>query len=125
MKLSANPCTLFIKNLFILKRTMISFIIDKVQVRGFRPILKCFCEPHFSCTYPFYFFRSQCRYADGREELQAQLSSGEIVVLDARSGKDWKSSQFKIKGALRTPTKTVDEWVNSIPTDKKLVIYCA
>ncbi|CAK8723410.1 putative sulfurtransferase [Candidatus Electrothrix aarhusensis] len=60
-----------------------------------------------------------------QEELQAQLSSGEIVVLDARSGKDWKSSQFKIKGALRTPTKTVDEWVNSIPTDKKLVIYCA
>ena len=60
-----------------------------------------------------------------QEELKAQLDSGEIVVLDARSGTDWKSSEFKIKGALRTPAKIVDEWLSSIPTDKKLVIYCA
>ncbi|MCI5124067.1 MAG: hypothetical protein D3925_06220 [Candidatus Electrothrix sp. AR5] len=32
MKLSARPCLLFRKNLFILKGTVISFIIDKVQV---------------------------------------------------------------------------------------------
>ncbi|MCI5124069.1 MAG: hypothetical protein D3925_06230 [Candidatus Electrothrix sp. AR5] len=60
-----------------------------------------------------------------QEELKAQLGSGEIVIMDTRSGKDWKSSEFKIKGALRTPAKTVDEWLSSIPTDKKLVIYCA
>lgn len=60
-----------------------------------------------------------------KEELKAQIDSGEIIVMDARSEKDWKSSEFKIKGALRTPAKTVDEWLSSIPTDKKLVIYCA
>ncbi|MCI5136859.1 MAG: hypothetical protein D3922_00235 [Candidatus Electrothrix sp. AR1] len=60
-----------------------------------------------------------------QEELKAQLGSGEIVIMDTRSEKDWKSSEFKIKGALRTPAKTVDEWLSSIPTDKKLVIYCA
>ncbi len=60
-----------------------------------------------------------------QEELKAQLGSDEIVVLDARSGKDWKSSEFKITGAIRTPADAVDEWLSSIPTDKKLVIYCA
>ncbi|CAK8711568.1 Putative sulfurtransferase [Candidatus Electrothrix laxa] len=60
-----------------------------------------------------------------QEELKTQLGSGDIVILDARSGKDWKSSEFKIKGAIRTPANTVDEWVSSIPTKKKLVIYCA
>lgn len=60
-----------------------------------------------------------------KEELKAQMDSGEIVIMDARSEKDWKSSEFKIKGAVRTPAKAVDEWLSSIPTDKKLVIYCA
>ncbi|MCI5166177.1 MAG: hypothetical protein D3903_08780 [Candidatus Electrothrix sp. GM3_4] len=60
-----------------------------------------------------------------KEELKAQMASGEIVILDARSEKDWKPSEFKIKGALRTPASSVDAWLSSIPKGKKLLIYCA
>ncbi len=40
-----------------------------------------------------------------KEELKAAMNSGEIVIMDARSEKDWKSSEFKIKGAVRNPAK--------------------
>ena len=60
-----------------------------------------------------------------KEELKAQLDSGTVAVLDTRSGKDWKSSEFKIKGAIRTPKKKIEEWLKNIPKEKKLVIYCA
>jgi rhodanese-related sulfurtransferase len=56
---------------------------------------------------------------------KAMLDSAEIAILDARAGKDWKSSEFKIKGAIRTPIDKIDEWVSSIPKEKKLIIYCA
>ncbi len=60
-----------------------------------------------------------------KEELKSQLDSDTVVALDARSGKDWKSSEFKIKGAMRTPKDKIDEWLKNVPKDKKLVIYCA
>jgi predicted sulfurtransferase len=63
-----------------------------------------------------------------KEELKAAMGSGEIVIMDARSGKDWKSSEFKIKGAIRTAIDSIDEWLPGITKEnksKKLVIYCA
>jgi predicted sulfurtransferase len=60
-----------------------------------------------------------------KEELRAAMDSGEVVIMDARSEKDWKSSTFKIKGAIRTAAKSINEWIATIPKDKKLVIYCA
>ncbi|MCI5224094.1 MAG: hypothetical protein D3924_15840 [Candidatus Electrothrix sp. AR4] len=60
-----------------------------------------------------------------KKDLKAQLDSDEIVIMDARSGKDWKSSEFKIKGAIRTHLDNIDEWIDTIPKDKKLVVYCA
>ena len=63
-----------------------------------------------------------------KEELKAVMDSGEVVLMDARSGKDWKSSEFKIKGAVRTAIDTMDEWLPGITKEnetKKLVVYCA
>lgn len=56
------------------------------------------------------------------------MGSGEVIIMDARSGKDWKSSEFKIKGAIRTAADSIDEWLPGITKEsenKKLVIYCA
>ncbi len=60
-----------------------------------------------------------------KEELKAQLDSSDVMILDARSGKDWKSSEFKIKGAVRANPSEFDKWAASFPKDKTLILYCA
>ena len=63
-----------------------------------------------------------------KEELKTAMDAGEVVIMDARSGKDWKSSEFKITGAIRTAADAIDEWLPTITKEsegKKLVIYCA
>ena len=34
-----------------------------------------------------------------KEELKERMETGEVVILDVRQGRDWDSSEFKIKGA--------------------------
>ena len=60
-----------------------------------------------------------------KEELKGQLGSPDIMILDVRTGKDWKSSEFKIKGAVRANPNDFDKWAETYPKDKKLVLYCA
>ncbi len=60
-----------------------------------------------------------------KEELKAQLNSPDIMILDVRTGKDWKSSEFKIKGAIRANPGEFDKWAATYPKDKKLILYCA
>ncbi len=60
-----------------------------------------------------------------KDELKAALDDGNVVILDARAGKDWKSSEFKIKGAQRTEPKKFDDWGTTFDKGKKLVLYCA
>ncbi len=59
------------------------------------------------------------------DELKAQLDSDKIVILDVRSGRDWSSSEFKIKGAIRSPGKELPKWSASYAKDQTLVLYCA
>jgi predicted sulfurtransferase len=67
--------------------------------------------------------------ADGplmtKEELKAMLGDSDLVILDARSGRDWKSSEFKIKGAQRAAPGDFDTWWKSYGKEKKVVFYCA
>ncbi len=35
------------------------------------------------------------------DELKSRLDSESTVILDVRAGRDWSSSEFKIKGAIR------------------------
>lgn len=59
------------------------------------------------------------------EELEAALDSGDVLVLDARAGRDWSASEFKIHGALRAAPRDYAEWSTALPRDKRLVLYCA
>ncbi len=58
-----------------------------------------------------------------KEELKVQLDSSEIMILDVRTGKDWKSSEFKIKGAVRANPNEFDKWAETYPKNKKFVLY--
>lgn len=60
-----------------------------------------------------------------KEELKAQMDSSDVMVLDVRKGKDWKSSEFKIKGASRANPKELDKLAETYPKDKTFVLYCA
>jgi rhodanese-related sulfurtransferase len=60
-----------------------------------------------------------------KEDLKAQLESPDLMILDVRAGKDWKSSEFKIKGAARANPEEFDKWADTYPKDKKYVLYCA
>jgi rhodanese-related sulfurtransferase len=61
----------------------------------------------------------------GKDELKAQMDSGKIVVLDVRQGRDWSSSEFKIKGAVRAPADQLAQWSANYAKDQTLVLYCA
>ncbi len=60
-----------------------------------------------------------------KEELQKIMSDSDVVILDVRQGKDWKSSEFKIKGAIRANPNEFDSWNAKYSKDKKVIFYCA
>jgi rhodanese-related sulfurtransferase len=60
-----------------------------------------------------------------KEELKAALGDADLVILDARAGKDWNASEFKIQGAVRAAPGTFDDWGSSFDKGKKFVLYCA
>lgn len=59
-----------------------------------------------------------------KDELRAQLNNPDVVVIDVRSGQDWKSSEFKIKGAKRENPDNVS-WAGKYQKGKTIVLYCA
>ena len=59
-----------------------------------------------------------------KNELKALLGSDNLVVLDVRVGRDWNSSEFKIKDAVRMAPSDIDQ-VNKYKKNTKLVLYCA
>ncbi len=60
-----------------------------------------------------------------KETLKGWMDNGSVAVLDARQGRDWSSSEFKIKGAHRTAPAKIADWKSGFAKDQKLVIYCA
>jgi len=60
-----------------------------------------------------------------KEELKPLLESSDLVLLDVRKGRDWSSSEFKIKGAVRASGDDFDKWSETYPKEKKIVLYCA
>lgn len=60
-----------------------------------------------------------------KEELKAMVDDPNIIILDVRRGKDWSSSEFKIKGAVYADPNDYSNWVGVYPKDKKIVLYCA
>jgi Rhodanese-like domain len=60
-----------------------------------------------------------------KDELRAALDNPDLIVVDDRSGRDWTSSEYKIKGALRVPPGEEETWAARYPKDKMIVFYCA
>lgn len=60
-----------------------------------------------------------------KEALKDQLGDPDVIILDVRTGSDWKASEFKIKGAVRASSDNVDSWATKYAKDKTLVLYCA
>ena len=60
-----------------------------------------------------------------KEQLKEMLGSENVVVIDVRTGKDWKASDVKIKGAVREYSKAVKEWAGKLDKGKTVVLYCA
>jgi rhodanese-related sulfurtransferase len=60
-----------------------------------------------------------------KDELKAILDAEDVTILDVRLGKDWKSSEFKIKGAIRTDPKQIGKWSENLKKENRLVLYCA
>jgi hypothetical protein len=60
-----------------------------------------------------------------KEELKKAMSEGSVLVLDARQGRDWSSSEFKIKGAVRVDPAKVNDWSENYAKNSQIVVYCA
>ena len=60
-----------------------------------------------------------------KETLKERLADPDLIILDVRTGSDWKGSEFKIKGAIRANSDRVDSWAAKYAKDKTLVLYCA
>ena len=60
-----------------------------------------------------------------KEELRKIMGEDTVLILDVRTGRDWSSSEFKIKGADRVNSKEFNSWSNRYPKDNTLVLYCA
>lgn len=59
-----------------------------------------------------------------KETLKERLADPDVIILDVRTGNDWKASEFKIKGAVREGSGNVDSWAAKYAKDKILVLYC-
>jgi hypothetical protein len=59
------------------------------------------------------------------DQLNAMFTNPDVAVIDVRTGIDWNSSEWKIKGAVREDPFDTDTWATRYPKDKTLVIYCA
>ncbi len=60
-----------------------------------------------------------------KDELKNHLGSDKVVILDARSGRDWSSSEFMIQGAVRAAGGDIATWSKNYQKDQTLVLYCA
>jgi len=59
-----------------------------------------------------------------KEELNAKLCSPHVLLLDVRTGEVWEKSKIKIKCARRVDPHDVSAWIDTLPRDKEIVLYC-
>jgi hypothetical protein len=60
-----------------------------------------------------------------KEELKARLDDSNLVIVDARSSRDWTTSDRKIKGAVRVEPRDASKLPDTYCKDQTLVFYCA
>jgi rhodanese-related sulfurtransferase len=57
------------------------------------------------------------------DELKAMLDHPDVVIVDVRTGSHWKSSEYKIKGAVREEPSDVESWASKYDKTKTIVLY--
>lgn len=57
--------------------------------------------------------------------LERKLGSEGLVVVDSRTGSDWRGSKSKIQGAIRGKPGKEKEWAADLPKNAEIIIYCA
>jgi len=60
-----------------------------------------------------------------KEELKPGIGSPNVVIIDVRTGKDWKASEKKIKGAVREDPDQVEVWAKKYKHHQDIIVYCA
>lgn len=60
-----------------------------------------------------------------KEELKELSETEKILIVDVRTGRDWSTSEFKIKNAIRLEGKDVSSIEKSYPKEQKVIFYCA
>ena len=59
-----------------------------------------------------------------KEELNAMLDNPDLIIIDVRRERDWKSSSMKIRGAVWEDFLDVETWAQKYPKNKTIVLYC-
>jgi len=73
---------------------------------------------------PFHSWAADVKTID-KDGLKSMLNSPDLVVVDVRTGSDWSSSEFKIKGAVRVEPRDISSWADGSGKEKIYVLYCA
>ena len=61
-----------------------------------------------------------------KEEVRSMIENPGVIILDVRSARDWKDSEWKIKGAGREERMgETSAWMDKYPKNKTLVLYCS
>ncbi len=59
-----------------------------------------------------------------KDVLKSLLGSENLLILDVRQGRDWITSEFKIKDALRVDDGDLSV-AKTYPKESTFVLYCA
>ncbi|SPJ16672.1 conserved exported hypothetical protein [Syntrophobacter sp. SbD2] len=60
-----------------------------------------------------------------KDQLKAELTNADVIIVDVRSPHDWDSSLSKIQGARRESPAQAEKSMAQYPKDKTIVFYCA
>jgi rhodanese-related sulfurtransferase len=59
-----------------------------------------------------------------KQTLKSWLDDPNVMIIDVRLF-SYNTSKKKIKGAVRKDPFNVESWANTLPKDKKIVLYCS
>ena len=58
-----------------------------------------------------------------KEEVKTMLGNPEVTIVDVRTGKDWKASEYKIPGAIRVDPREIESWASKYSETQTFVLY--
>ena len=58
-------------------------------------------------------------------DVNALIERGEpVAFIDSRNPIAWGSSKVKLPGAIRIPIDEVERHLQTLPRDRRLIVYC-